>query len=206
MPTNRRDIPRVDRINAILDVATRLFLERGYNETTVGDVARQAGIRNGTVHWYFAGKDDLLAAVMARAIGLEFERASSATDLSPRDRLIMFLTGLRPFRELSGTLRERSRASEAVGDTLRQMDARTRELMEQALDGGDSWCDQATATDIMLAAFYGNSLAQEPRMYATDMVVFLLDQVFLVSEPSARRATAPATTRRTSTPRTAGKA
>jgi AcrR family transcriptional regulator len=183
VPSNRRDIPRADRINAILDVATRLFLDRGFSETTVADIARQAGVRNGTVHWYFASKDDLLAAVMLRAVQREYDRAIDTPDISARDRLIMFLTDLRPFRELKGSIRDRARVSEAVQDAQREIGKKTRSLIGEVLTAGESWCDPDIATDILLAAFEGNNLLQQPRMYATEMIVFLLDHVFLVPEP-----------------------
>jgi AcrR family transcriptional regulator len=191
VPSNRRDIPRADRINAILDVATRLFLERGFSETTVADVARQAGVRNGTVHWYFASKDDLLAAVILRTVDREYARAMDAPDATPRERLIMFLSDLRPFRELNGNVRDRARVSETVHDAQRQIGKKTRSLMAEVLTTGESWCDPDIATDILLAAFEGNNLMQQPRMSATEMIVFLLDNVFLGPKPLGG-STAPA--------------
>lgn len=185
MPSNRRDIPREDRVNAILDVATRLFVERGFGETTVADVARQAGVRNGTVHWYFPSKDDLLAAVMLRAVRGEYDRAIAMTDVSPRDQLIVYLTDLRPFRDLRGAVRERARTSESVAEAQREMGEKTEALVARVLETGDSWCDPETATNAILAAFEGSSLVRQPRLSGTEMVTFLLDRVFLVPAPGA---------------------
>jgi AcrR family transcriptional regulator len=43
----------------ILEVSTRLFLERGYDAVTVAEVARQAGVSSVTVFNHFPRKEDL---------------------------------------------------------------------------------------------------------------------------------------------------
>jgi AcrR family transcriptional regulator len=44
----------------ILDAAIRVFAQRGFNGTRVGDIAKEADIAYGLVYHYFAGKEDLL--------------------------------------------------------------------------------------------------------------------------------------------------
>lgn len=44
----------------ISDVATRLFLERGFDEVTIAEVAEAAGVAKMTVTNYFARKEDLV--------------------------------------------------------------------------------------------------------------------------------------------------
>jgi AcrR family transcriptional regulator len=43
----------------ILEVATRLFLERGYDKVTVAEIAREAGVSSVTVFNHFPRKEDL---------------------------------------------------------------------------------------------------------------------------------------------------
>ena len=45
---------------AILEAAFRLFSERGYSETTLPQIAREAGISSANVYVYFRGKLDIL--------------------------------------------------------------------------------------------------------------------------------------------------
>lgn len=47
----------------IVDAALHLFMERGYVETSIGDVALQAGILKGNLSYYFKNKSDMLEAV-----------------------------------------------------------------------------------------------------------------------------------------------
>jgi AcrR family transcriptional regulator len=52
---------------ALLDAAAELFAERGYDRTTVRDIAAQAGVNQALLFRYFGSKDALFAAVVARA-------------------------------------------------------------------------------------------------------------------------------------------
>jgi len=62
------------RRQRVLDEATRLFSERGYASVSTGDVARAAGVAEGSVFHYFGSKQELLRAVGER-YGVEFAMA-----------------------------------------------------------------------------------------------------------------------------------
>jgi AcrR family transcriptional regulator len=57
--------PEVRR-NELLDCASRLFLERGYDATTVNDVIACAAISKGAFYHHFASKEALLEALAQR--------------------------------------------------------------------------------------------------------------------------------------------
>jgi TetR/AcrR family fatty acid metabolism transcriptional regulator len=50
----------------LLDVALRLFAERGFQATTIADISAAAGTAHGLVYHYFKSKDELLLAVLER--------------------------------------------------------------------------------------------------------------------------------------------
>jgi AcrR family transcriptional regulator len=78
-----------DRLYA---TAIRLIGERGYEATTLRDIARQAGVSAGLLYRYFPGKQ---AIVLALYDELSQEYARRAADLAPgtwRDRFIFALT------------------------------------------------------------------------------------------------------------------
>lgn len=56
------------RKEEILDVATRLFAERGYDGTSMNDVAAMVGMRKASLFYHFATKDVLYEAVVDRAL------------------------------------------------------------------------------------------------------------------------------------------
>jgi AcrR family transcriptional regulator len=54
------------RRNQILDAATTLFAEKGFHRTTIKDVAKEAGIADGTIYIYFENKTALLLGILDR--------------------------------------------------------------------------------------------------------------------------------------------
>jgi AcrR family transcriptional regulator len=59
-PISLRDRQKAQTREHLLDVAAGLFAEKGYNETTIEDIARSAGSSRATVYSYFSTKEDIL--------------------------------------------------------------------------------------------------------------------------------------------------
>lgn len=53
---------------AILDVASRMFREHGFEAVTVADIMKAAGLTHGGFYGYFKSKDELIAAALADAL------------------------------------------------------------------------------------------------------------------------------------------
>ena len=53
----------------IVAEAGRLFAERGYSGTTTAEIARRAGIAEGTIYRHFRSKDDLFVACVEALFG-----------------------------------------------------------------------------------------------------------------------------------------
>lgn len=54
---------QADRRRQILEAAVKVFADRGFHASRVGDVAEEAGIAYGLVYHYFASKEDLLETI-----------------------------------------------------------------------------------------------------------------------------------------------
>jgi len=54
------------RRNQILDAATTVFAEKGFHRSTIRDVAKTAGIADGTIYIYFENKTALLMGILDR--------------------------------------------------------------------------------------------------------------------------------------------
>jgi len=59
----------------IIDTSWELFHEKGFGETTINDIIREAGISKGTFYYYFRSKDNLLDT-LSEILDREYERLS----------------------------------------------------------------------------------------------------------------------------------
>jgi AcrR family transcriptional regulator len=61
-----RDLIVRARREQIVEAATRVFAEKGFRRSTTREVARAAGVSEGTIYNYFEDKDALLLAILDR--------------------------------------------------------------------------------------------------------------------------------------------
>ena len=85
-PTYRRMKPE-ERRDQILDAANALFAERGYDEVTIEDIARAAGVARGLVHHYFGGRKEVYVALLERLAAGREEELRPPTGRSARARV-----------------------------------------------------------------------------------------------------------------------
>ena len=62
----------------VLSAAARLFREKGFDRTTVRDIARVVGIQSGSIFHHFPTKEDILYAVMVEVIRFNTRRLEEA--------------------------------------------------------------------------------------------------------------------------------
>lgn len=55
-----------NKINSILDVSLSLFAQKGFNGTSVADIAEKAGIGKGTIYEYFNSKQEIFINLIER--------------------------------------------------------------------------------------------------------------------------------------------
>src|SRR5438874_7740727 len=91
--TNGRFAMRVSRIQAaenretVINVASRLFRERGFDGIGLKDLMEGAGLTQGAFYKQFASKEDLAAQASRRALESAFSRWSAAAAANPKDPL-----------------------------------------------------------------------------------------------------------------------
>ena len=54
---------RANKRTLITDAAVDVFAEKGFHQARVSDIARRAGVADGTIYLYFKNKEDLLLSV-----------------------------------------------------------------------------------------------------------------------------------------------
>ena len=74
----------------ILDVAQRLFLEKGYENTTIQDIVNElGGLTKGAVYHHFKSKEEIMDAVSDRMFlrNNPFVEASKRSDLNGLEKI-----------------------------------------------------------------------------------------------------------------------
>jgi TetR/AcrR family transcriptional repressor of nem operon len=71
----------------VIDVASRLFRERGFDGIGLKDLMKAAGLTQGAFYKQFASKDDLAAQASERALEGTIRRWSAAAEANPKDPL-----------------------------------------------------------------------------------------------------------------------
>ena len=82
-----------ETVNLILDVSQRLFIEKGYDNTTIQDIIDElGGLTKGAIYHHFSSKQDILDAVIERlfaknTLSASWRKIQSDTDITGGEKL-----------------------------------------------------------------------------------------------------------------------
>ena len=81
--------PVADKREAILRAATRVFARNGYFNSKVADIAKAAGVADGTVYLYFKSKEEILHSIFDRSMDIAIADARKRLKKldDPREKL-----------------------------------------------------------------------------------------------------------------------
>jgi len=84
-----------DKPQQIIEAAVRVFARKGYYNSRVSDIAREAGIAAGTIYLYFKTKDDILVTLfrdkMAEFVGALRKAIAGEPDAARKVRRLVSL-------------------------------------------------------------------------------------------------------------------
>lgn len=92
----------------ILETATRLFSEKGFENVKVEDVVNEVGVTRGAFYHYFKSREELIASVLNKSFNDNnpFILANKMEGLNAHEKLRSVLKlGLRPRLEMSDSLK-----------------------------------------------------------------------------------------------------
>ncbi len=64
-----------DKRERILEAAVKVFAKKGYFAAKVAEIARKAGVADGTIYLYFRNKEDILVSLFEQVMAGHLERA-----------------------------------------------------------------------------------------------------------------------------------
>jgi AcrR family transcriptional regulator len=90
----------------LLTAALRVFARRGYDQAGVDEIAAEAGYSKGALYWHFAGKEDLLLALLEERVDAPARKLVALLECAPPDRDM----SVEATREFARQLREQREA------------------------------------------------------------------------------------------------
>ena len=164
----RRGRPGYD-LESLLHVAVRLFNERGYDGTSMDDLARRLGITKSAIYHHVASKEELLGMAVDRALdglfavlaeaGEQDGRAIDALEHLVRGSVEVLVEQL-PFVTLLLRVRGNTEVERSALARRREFDRAVTELVQRAESEGDVRPDVDPAVTSRLLFGMVNSLIE----------------------------------------------
>src|SRR2546427_4737709 len=110
MPRTRHEVHRDDKITEITAAAQRQLLDGGYGALSLAAIARELGVAQNSIYWYFPSRDHLFVAVLRQLI-TEFPHRKPSASESVGDRAVWIVNRIADWHPLVVAMQERSRTS-----------------------------------------------------------------------------------------------
>jgi AcrR family transcriptional regulator len=195
--------PRRDEVRRrLLEAASETFLEKGYLDSTLDDIARRAGLSKGAVYSNFASKQEIVGLLLKRRIERMREVIAAATEPAAErrssaavmtDNLIADADWVQLVLEFASRAGRDAAVRDIYTPFLRAQRAEVTRAIEQALANGPQHDDDypALVGTIVVALRNGLALAHaaDPEQIDAEVIERALGAVLtsLVIDRSGRR-------------------
>ena len=148
MPATRKESQRREprrRRGEVLDAAVRVFHAKGYDATSIQDIADEVGILKGSIYYYITSKEDVLFEILKEVHDEAFETVADAVaiDGDPLQKIRAFVSTLAKFNadhpERMGIFLHdfRSLSDDRRNEIVRERDRYDRMLRKLISEGQD---------------------------------------------------------------------
>lgn len=131
MPKTRVEVPKQEKVDELVAAAERRLRSGGYEALSVAAIARELGIAQNAVYWYFPSKDDLFVAALERMLRDIGARKHSRSK-SRVERVLWFTDQFAPIWKLQGAMAERAQASTVVAEFVKNLDELLSRMLSNA--------------------------------------------------------------------------
>lgn len=137
----RKEREKERRRHQIMVAAKRVFSEKGFNKTTIEDIAREAELSPGTLYLYFKNKDDLYASLSLGILQyflIRLEHINSEKNLNPEQKLEALkeaMYGVYEFDPLILINMFHLQSSETLKNLSPQLLSEIKNLSQKSLEG-----------------------------------------------------------------------
>jgi AcrR family transcriptional regulator len=177
MAKTRTELDREAKTDQILDLAEQRLRDAGYEGLSVAALARELGLAQNAIYWYFPSKDHLFVAVQRRMLE-EIAARKPRGEVGQRERILWFADQLEPLSRLRPTLRERAQQAEVAAEFLKELEALLSRMLTNALRAeGVPEGELPLAVDAFRATVEGAYVKGMSRAKRRKVLGFLLDRL-----------------------------
>jgi len=160
MPPTKPRQDREEKRGELVDAARRLFIEDGYDATSMAALARAAGVAPNTIYWYFGDKDDVLIAVLDAVLADALTEYAAAADLPIAEQMLWTVRRLQRLQRLVTTVHARIARSEALNAWHDAFHATTEGLLRASIEPAVP--ASAVDAEVRIAVFAVEGLLTHP--------------------------------------------
>jgi AcrR family transcriptional regulator len=176
VPRKRQERSREEKIDEILAAAERRLCEQGFAGLSVAAIARELGLAQNAIYWYFPSRDQLFVATLRRMLErIVAEKPPAATGL--HNQVLWFVDELQSLHELRAALAERARSSPLAAEFVAELSRGLRGMLANALDSRVPEAELAVAVDTFVATVEGCVLQQLDAAERRRVLMYALDRI-----------------------------
>jgi TetR/AcrR family transcriptional regulator, cholesterol catabolism regulator len=177
-----RELSKEEKVDEILRVSERRLREGGYEALSVAAIARELGLAQNAIYWYFPSKDHLFVAALQRILE-EIAARKPSHEVGKVERILWFTDQFEVMSDLRGAMKERARSSEVVADFVRELDARLSRMLSNTLRDDVPARELPLAVETFRAAVEGTFVKGLDKRARREVLTFALERL---TRPGAR--------------------
>lgn len=176
MPKTRPAESRDDKMDEILALAEKRLREGGYQALSVAAIARELGLAQNAIYWYFPSKDELFVATMRRMLEKIAARKPSK-EVGEVERVLWFTDQFEALSGLRGAMRDRARSSPVVADFAAELDTLLSRMLSNVLRDYVPTAELPLAVETFRATVDGAFVKGLDKRSRRELLAFALGQL-----------------------------
>jgi AcrR family transcriptional regulator len=176
MPRTRPELDREDKIAEILEVAEGRLWEGGFEALSMAGIARDLGLAQNAIYWYFPSRAALFVAVLRRILeGIAARKPRGKLDVV--ERILWWTDQFAPVYVFHPAMQEQARESPIAADFVRQLDEVLNGMLANAFEGRVSEPELPLAIDSFRATVTGAYARGLSRQRRRKLLAFALERL-----------------------------
>jgi len=189
VPKTRQAASRQEKEGEILALAEQRLAEGGYEALSVAAIARELGIAQNAIYWYFPSKDHLFVAALEQMLR-EIVARKPKGKVGEVERILWFTDQFAALSDLRGAMNDRARSSQVVADFVRELDALLSRMLSNVLRDQVPAEELDVAVETFRATVEGTFVKGLDKRARREVLTFTLERLMgaAPSAPLSRRA------------------